>query len=80
MSREELDPATHGFLGLIRALEIFRAAEPTKLFPTHCEHDELTVDVSPDKVPEEMLPVLEKLGFEPDHENERFYSFRFGSC
>ena len=63
---------------LVSALQIFlKYGDPT--YPTHCEHDVLTVCVNPEDVPEEDRDRLEELGFNADGE-ECFTSFRFGSC
>jgi hypothetical protein len=62
---------------LIEALTILRKyGNPS--YPTHCEHDELTIAISPELVSPEDLQRLEKLGVHPD--DESFCSFRFGSC
>ena len=66
---------------LIRALRIFRKyANPQ--FPTHCEHDVLTVAVDPELVTDPNdLAQLSELGFDPDEENGAgFISTYFGSC
>ncbi len=62
---------------LIEALTILRKYGD-KQHPTHCEHDELTVDVDPEVVSGEDKHRLDALGFFPDE--EVFKSFRFGSC
>lgn len=64
---------------LIKALQILRKYEnPT--YPTHCEHDELYVDVDASLVSKEDLKTLEELGFDPSTEAKGFYSYKFGSC
>lgn len=63
---------------LIAALTIFRKYSDTK-HPTHCEHDELRVEVDPDVVSDEDKRALEALSFTPTRENN-FRSYRFGSC
>lgn len=62
---------------LIEALQIF-AKYTDDYAPTHCEHDELSVVVSPDAVSEADLKRLEELSFHAD--GEYFKSYRFGSC
>jgi len=63
---------------LIEALQIFlKYGDPR--WPTHCEHDKLTVCIDPDDVSPEDIAKLEELGFVPGDEQE-FYSFKFGSC
>ena len=63
---------------LIKALTILRRyGNPD--YPTHCEHDQLTVMVDPAAVSPEDLAELERLGFLPGDEGT-FYSFRFGSA
>jgi len=66
---------------LIRAFQIFLKYSDT-IYPTHCEHDYLFVDVHPDKVSEEDKIELEKLGFfvDQEYDGDGFGSFRFGSC
>lgn len=64
---------------LIKALQIFlKYGNPQ--YPTHCEHDELTVDINPELVSDEDKKTLDGLGFFPSDEGEHFISFRFGSC
>jgi len=78
---------------LIAALQILRKyGNPTD--PTHCEHDELTVMIDPEKVSEEDLKKLDNLGFHPNYDksepdfdiedhcegDRHFYSYRFGSA
>lgn len=63
---------------LIKALQIFlKYGNPD--YPTHCNHDELWVDIEPEKVSEEDLEMLKSLGFFPSEDESGFYSFRFGS-
>lgn len=64
---------------LIKALQIFLKYDNSRN-PTHCEHDELTVNVNPSLVSEEDKVELEKLGFHSEEEDGYFYSYRFGSC
>lgn len=47
-------------------------------YPTHCEHDELIVCVNPDKISEEDLNELDKLGFTAG--DEWMISYKYGSC
>ena len=68
---------------LIEALTILKkyveAGSYEDKYPTHCEHDELIMSVSPYFVSEEDMARLQQLGFEYDMEDEKIYSFRFGS-
>lgn len=64
---------------LIKALQIFIKYGNPK-WPTHCEHDKLTVDIDPADVSEEDVKALEELGFIPNTEDDDFYSYKFGSC
>lgn len=64
---------------LIEALTIFLKYGDPK-YPTNCSHDELYVDIEPDKVSEEDKKRLDELGFFPNDDNDGFISFRFGSC
>lgn len=64
---------------LIKALQIFlKYGNPN--YPTHCEHDVLTVDIDPELVSAEDLAMLDELGFFPDVDSGDFKSYRFGSC
>jgi len=68
---------------LIKALQIFlKYGDPSS--PTHCEHDQLYVDIDPTLVSDEDKVVLDALGFFPgndgDGTEDGFMSFRFGSC
>ncbi len=63
---------------LIEALTLM-ATKAKPDYPTHCEHDELTVCVDPALFTPEELAKLEALGFFPDDEG-CFKSFRFGSA
>lgn len=63
---------------LIKALQIFlKYGNPD--YPTSCNHDELWVNIEPEKVSEEDLEMLKSLGFFPHEDASGFYSFRFGS-
>ena len=63
---------------LIKALQIFlKYGNPD--YPTSCNHDELWVDIKPEKVSAEDLEMLKSLGFFPFEDGSGFYSFRFGS-
>lgn len=68
---------------LIEALTIFAKYTDAE-FPTHCEHDVLTVCVDPALVTAVDKARLEELGFhagkEGSDQEDSFYSFRFGSC
>lgn len=64
---------------LIEALNIFlKYGDST--YPTHCEHDVLTVAVSPDLVSDEDMAKLDELGFFINEDEECFQSYRYGSC
>lgn len=65
---------------LIKALQIFlKYGNPR--YPTHCEHDVLTVCVDPSTVSDEDKDELNRLGFHPVTKGDRcFQSFRFGSA
>lgn len=64
---------------LIKGLQILRKyGNPD--FPTHCEHDELTVCINPNIVSDEDIGKLDELGFIAEKDDECFISFRFGSC
>lgn len=63
---------------LVKALVIFLKYDNLE-YPTHCEHDTLTVCINPDIVSKEDILELDKLGFIADDEG-CFISFRFGSC
>lgn len=64
---------------LIEALQIFLKYTDTK-YPTHCEHDILTVNVDPALVSKEDKERLHDLDFDADDTYCHFYSYRFGSC
>lgn len=64
---------------LIEALTIF-AKYTDRSYPTHCEHDELYVIVSPDVVSSADAIRLDKLGFYPCEEDGCWKSHRFGSA
>lgn len=68
---------------LIEALTILRKYGNPE-WPTHCEHDVLTVDIDPSLVSKEDLAKLDELGFFPgdggDCAEDCFQSFKFGSC
>lgn len=61
---------------LIKALQIF-LKYGNDTHPTHCEHDELIVDIDPEDVSKEDIEELYSLGFYPY--NDSFVSYRFGS-
>jgi hypothetical protein len=65
---------------LIKALQIFlKYGNPA--FPTHCEHDELTIcGIEPGKVSKEDIKELDELGFFISEEDDCFKSFRYGSA
>lgn len=49
-------------------------------YPTHCEHDELYVNINPSLVSAEDKIRLDELGFFPSDEHDGFTSYKFGSC
>jgi hypothetical protein len=71
---------------LIEALQIFsKYGNPH--YPTHCEHDELTISaaIDPEEVSYDDRVRLEELGFFISYVNggcgeSEFKSFRFGGC
>jgi hypothetical protein len=67
---------------LIEALQILlKYGNPP--YPTHCEHDVLTiVDIDPEDVSEEDIEKLKKLGFFVSEQfgEKIFASFKFGSA
>ena len=64
---------------LIKALKILlKYGNPRN--PTHCEHDVLTIDISPGLVGKEDVAILDELGVFVDEEDDDFKSYRFGSC
>jgi hypothetical protein len=68
---------------LIEALTIMKdyiQSEYSQKFPTHCEHNILTVAADPANIPEDVLEKLSELGFEADHSEGFMFSYRFGSC
>lgn len=63
---------------LIEALTIFlKYGDPD--YPTHCEHDQLTIMIDPSLVSEEDIKKLDELGFFPE-DGEFFKSYRYGSA
>jgi hypothetical protein len=62
---------------LIEALQILLKYDNPD-YPTHCEHDELTVCVDPGLVSEEDIAKLDELGFFVD--DDCFRSYRYGSA
>lgn len=63
---------------LIEALQIFlKYGNPEH--PINCSHDVLQVNIAPEKVSEEDLKKLDKLGFFPNEDGCGFSSYRFGS-
>jgi len=65
---------------LIKALQIFLKYDNPR-FPTNCSHDQLWVDINPEKVSPEDIKILDDLGFFPDKDGfGGFESYRFGSC
>lgn len=65
---------------LIKALQILlKYGNPQ--FPTHCEHDELTIcGIEPSIVSEADRAMLEALSFHNIESEACFRSFRFGSA
>jgi len=64
---------------LIEALQIFLKYGDVS-YPTHCEHDVLTVCVDPSVVSEEDKSALNSLGFIVDESEDCFKSYRYGSA
>ena len=64
---------------LIEALQILRKYGNPE-WPTHCEHDELTVDIRASEVSEEDIARLDELGFFVNEDDDDFKSYKFGSC
>ena len=65
----------------IEALQIFLKYEGCDLdYPFHCEHDELSICIDPEKISSEDIAKLEELGIHADYDEERFYSYKYGSC
>lgn len=64
---------------LITALQILRKYGNPE-YPTHCEHDVLSVNIDPAIVSNEDKETLCALDFFVSSENRCFESFRFGSC
>lgn len=64
---------------LIEALQIFLKYGDIK-YPTHCEHDVMTVCVDPKKVSDEDKAKLDKLGFFVDNSEDCFKSYKYGSA
>lgn len=64
---------------LIEALSIFLKYGDIK-YPTHCEHDELHVNVNPTVVSKNDIEKLDKLGFSVTNDwgEDHFKSFDFG--
>ena len=68
---------------LIAALQLIYSKMGLEVeFPTHCDHDVLSVhvDVSPSDFTTAELAQLELWGFDWDEDDECFQSFRYGSC
>lgn len=65
---------------LIEALQIFlKYGNPD--YPTHCEHDELTIfGINPDDVSDDDKAKLKELGFFVSEVDNCFQSFRYGSA
>jgi len=64
---------------LIEALKIFRKYGNPE-WPTHCEHDVLSVDIDYDIVSNDDKEKLDALGFFEVDEHGKFKSFKFGSA
>lgn len=64
---------------LIEGLQILNKYDNPK-YPTHCEHDVLYICISPEKVSNEDIKKLDKLGIMADNNEDCFYSYRFGSA
>lgn len=65
---------------LIQALTLLARGQSNDISPCHCEHDVLTVMADPANFTEEELTQLNRWGFLPDHCDQTFSSFRFGSA
>lgn len=67
---------------LVEAFQIFLKYGKDIKYPTHCEHDVMHVNVSPDLVSEDDIARLDELGFHVSEEwgEAHFKSFRFGSA
>ena len=64
---------------LIEALQILLKYD-NPLWPFHCEHDVLYINVDPKKVSKEDVKTLDEFGIFPDEENEDgFMSYAYGS-
>lgn len=64
---------------LIEALQIALKYED-KEWPTHCEHDEMWLNIDSSKVSDEDKARLDELGFFEDEDDECFKSYAFGSA
>lgn len=64
---------------LIEALQIFLKYGDIK-YPTNCEHDKLSVCISPELISRKDVIKLEELSFTIDEDEDCFYSFTYGSC
>jgi hypothetical protein len=65
---------------LIEAFQIFLKYGDLQ-FPTHCEHDILIVNISPELVSDQDMARLDDLSFFVSTEHEDvFASYRYGSC
>ena len=64
---------------LIEALQIFRKYGNPQ-FPTHCEHDVMTVMIDPAVVSIDDALRLDELGFFPGEDGDVFMSYTFGSA
>ena len=51
-----------------------------KDYPTSCEHDVLYAHVNYEKISQEDLVELDKLGFMPNEDLGNMMSYRYGSC
>lgn len=49
-------------------------------YPTFCEHDVLYVHVNYEKISQEDLVELDKLGFIPNEDLGNMMSYKYGSC
>lgn len=64
---------------LIEALTLLKKGANPNSYPTHCEHDELTVCADPSMFTAAELDRLRELGFS-SYDGESFQSFKFGSA
>lgn len=64
---------------LLKALQILAKYHHGK-YPTGCDHDVMYCYVNPEFVSPVDCATLESLGFIADHDNNVFYSYKYGSA